>query len=336
MSKDFYSILEIDKGSTQDDIKKAYRKMSKKYHPDVNKESNASDKFKEISEAYDVLSNPEKRSNYDNFGTTDGQGSFGGFDINDIFGSFFGGGKKKAKKGQDLRVKVSLSIIEIIDGVKKKIKYNRQVSCQPCNGEGGTNVSKCNSCNGSGERMVIQNSMFGQVRTTTQCSDCQGSGNTIGNKCNVCNGRGTSLKEELLDIDIPAGVGNGMQLTMQGYGNDIKNGVSGDLNIIVDEIREYYFKREGGNLIIEKDISIIDAIVGASILVKTPKGEMSINVEPGSEHGKLIRVRGAGIPDLNYGLGDLIIVLKIKVPNSISESEKEILNSLRASENFKV
>lgn len=336
MSKDFYSILEVDKGSTPDEIKKSYRRLSKKFHPDVNKESNASDKFKEISEAYEVLSDPQKKSNYDNFGSPDGQQGFGGFDINDIFGSFFGGGKKKAKRGQDLRVKVSLNIVEIIDGVKKKIKYNRQASCKPCNGEGGTNVRKCSSCDGSGERMVIQNSMFGQVRTSAPCSDCQGSGNTIENKCNACNGRGTSLKEEILDIDIPAGVSNGMQLTMQGYGNDIKNGVSGDLNIIVDEVRELYIRREGGNLIVDKDISIIDAIIGSPISVKTPKGEVTVNVEPGSEHGRLIRVRGGGVPDLNYGLGDLIIVLRIKVPSKISDSEKDILSGLKESENFKV
>lgn len=335
MSKDFYSILEVDRDSTPDDIKKSYRKLSKKYHPDVNKESNSSDKFKEISEAYEVLSDPQKKQNYDRFGSSEGQQGFGGFDMNDIFGSFFGTNKKRTRKGQDLRVKVSLSIIEIIDGVKKKIKYNRHVSCSPCKGEGGSNVRKCTSCDGSGERMVIQQSMFGQVRTSTTCNDCHGLGSSIDIKCNHCNGNGVSSKEELVDIDIPAGVSNGMQLTMQGYGNNIKDGISGDLNIIIDEIREPSIRREGGNLIIDKTISIIDAIMGADLVLNTPKKDIIINIKAGTEPGDNIRVNGMGIPDINYGLGDLIVVLKVKIPSSISIEERSILEQLKTSDNFK-
>lgn len=345
MAKDYYNILEVDKNSSPDEIKKAYRKMSKKYHPDINKESDAESKFKEINEAYDVLSNSEKKSNYDRFGDPNGggfggfggAGGFGGFDINDIFGDIFGGrGQQKQKKGRDLRVKVSLDINDIINGVKKKIKYNRQTTCIPCNGLGGSDPINCTSCDGSGQRMTIQNSILGQIRTMSECVDCSGRGKKVTNKCGSCNGNGTTLKDEVIEVDIPAGVSNGMQLTMSGYGNEISNGVSGDLNILIDEIRDTRFKREGGNIIMEKDISVIDAIIGSKITINTPIGDMNIDVEPGTETGKILRMRGKGIPDINYGLGDLVILFKVRIPKNISEDEKSKLSELKDSNNFKI
>ena len=338
--KDYYNILEVDKNASPDEIKKAYRKMSKKYHPDINKDSDSESRFKEINEAYDVLSNQDKRSNYDRFGDPNGggfSGGFGGFDINDIFGDFFGGGKsQRQKKGRDLRVKVSLDINDIINGVKKKIRYNRQTLCKPCNGEGGTDPKTCTSCDGSGQRMTIQNSILGQIRSMSECVDCSGRGRVITNKCDSCKGNGTVLKEEIIDVEIPAGVSNGMQLTMSGYGNEINNGISGDLNILIDEVRDINFKREGGNIIIEKDISVIDAIIGSNINVKTPRGEMGINIEPGTETGKILRIKGKGIPDINYGLGDIVVVFKVRIPKNISIDEKSKLSELKNSVNFKI
>lgn len=341
MAKDYYNILEVDKNSSPDEIKKAYRKMSKRYHPDINKESDAESKFKEINEAYDVLSNSEKKSNYDRFGDPNGGGSFGGFggfDINDIFGDIFGGGRgqQRQRRGKDLRVKVSLNINDIINGAKKKIKYNRHSVCTPCNGEGGSDAKTCVSCDGSGQRMTIQNSILGQIRTMSECVDCSGKGKVVTNKCSSCKGNGTTLKDEIIEVDIPAGVSNGMQLTMSGYGHEISNGISGDLNILVDEIRDASFKREGGNIIIEKYISVIDAIIGSKISIMTPRGEMNIDVESGTETGKILRLKGKGIPDLNYGLGDIVIVFKVKIPKSITTEEKNKLSELKDSNNFKI
>lgn len=340
MSKDYYKILEVDKNSTGDEIKKSFRNLSKKYHPDVNKSDDAEEKFKEIVEAYETLGDKSKRTDYDRFGSAEGGGfGGGGFDFSDIFGDIFGGGRQRQKvqrKGRDIRVKISLNIVDIIDGVKKKIKYNRQVVCKPCGGVGGSESETCRGCDGSGQRMSLQNTVFGQVKTMTDCSDCSGSGKVIKNKCTSCKGVGTTLQEEIVDIDIPAGVSNGMQLAMGGFGNEIGNGINGDLNILIDEERDIRFKREGGNIIIEKEISVIDAILGNDIDVTTPKSVISIKVNPGTEHGQFTKLVNKGIKDLNYGQGDMIIVFKLKIPKFVSDEEKEILNNLKESNNFKV
>lgn len=348
MSKDYYKILGIDKNASKDDIKKAYRKMAMKYHPDKNpNDKEAESKFKEAAEAYEVLSEDSKKSNYDRYGSADGNSFSSGFgyDMNDIFSQFgdifgdaFGrryGNQKRTSRGSDLRIKVSLTIEDIIKGANKKIKYKRQTSCTTCDGKGGSDIRDCLPCNGTGRRQVVQNTPFGQIRQETYCSDCSGTGKQIKNKCNTCYGDGTTLKEEIVDIDIPAGVSTGMQLSMRGYGNHIRDGVPGDLNIIIDEIKEDYFRREHNNIIVEKDISVIDAIVGAKINVKTPHGELPIDIQPGTEHGSRIRVNGKGIPDINLGLGHLYVIVKIKIPKSITEEEKSVLYKLKQSNNFK-
>ena len=354
MARDYYDILEIDRSATEDQIKSAYRKLSKKYHPDINKNPDAEDKFKEIASAYETLSDTNKRANYDRFGSGGnpfggggnpfggGGNPFGGhgFDMNDIFekfGDVFGGRQQsRQKKGGDLRLKVSLTIDEILNGCTKKLKYKKQESCNSCSGKGGTDLRSCIPCNGSGKRVIIQNSPFGQIRQEAICPDCSGSGKNVINKCQICRGDGTVLKEQVVDIDIPKGVSSNMVLTMQGYGNHVRDGIPGDLQIVIDEVREFYFKRDNNNLIVEKEISIIDAIIGSNVNVKTPHGDISVTIQPGTEHGSSLRIRGKGVPDLNYGLGDLIVNIKLKVPKNISLDDKYLLEKLKKSKNFEV
>lgn len=352
MSKDYYNILGVDKGASDDDIKKAYRKMAMKWHPDKNPDNpEAEAKFKEAAEAYDVLGNSEKRSNYDRFGTSDGNpfggnpfGGFGGhgFSMDDIFSQFgdiFGnrnpfGNQKRQKRGSDLRIKVVLTIDEILKGTVKKLKYKRHQSCGSCKGKGGTDERNCLPCNGTGRRVVVQNTPFGQIRQETGCPDCQSTGRQIKNKCVSCNGDGTTVKEEIVDVEVPAGLSHGMQLSMRGYGNHIRDGIAGDLLIIIEELREMYFVREGNNIVCEKEISVIDAICGSKVQVKTPHGDLMINIEPGTSHGSALRVQGKGIPDMNLGLGDLIVKIKVKIPKNISLEEKYVLEKLKSSKNF--
>lgn len=355
MSKDYYNVLGINKGASDDEIKKAYRKKAMEFHPDKNPDNpQAETKFKEAAEAYDVLSNPEKKSNYDRFGTADanpfgggGGNPFGGFghgfsmddifsQFGDIFGQNKGGGRwaQKKRKGGDLRLKVSLTIQEILKGVTKKVKYKRQDSCNSCNGKGGTDVRDCMPCSGTGRRVVVQNTPFGQIRQEHGCPDCGASGKKVANPCGVCRGEGTVPKEEIVSVDIPAGVSSGMVLSMQGYGNYVKDGIPGDLQILVEELREFYFKREGNNLLVEKEVSVIDAIIGSQVKVKTPHGDIPITIQPGTEHGRQLRVVGKGIPDVNLGLGDLIVKVSLKIPKNVSQEEKAVLEKLKESNNF--
>ena len=347
MAKDLYNVLGVERGASEDDIKKAYRKMAMKYHPDKNPgDESAEAKFKEVAEAYDVLSDEGKKSNYDRFGTTDGksQNPFGqGFNMDDIFSQFgdiFGSRgnphQRRQAKGGDLRIKVSLTIQEIITGCTKKMKYKRQDTCKPCSGKGGSDVRDCIPCGGSGRRIVAQNTPFGQMRTETGCPDCNMTGKIVHNKCNSCNGDGTTLMEQEVDIEIPKGVSNGIQLTMHGFGNSIRDGVNGDLQIVIDEIRNNTFKREGGNLIVDKEISVLDAIMGANLKVNTPHGEMVVTIQPGTQPGTITRMHGKGVSDIQYGLGDLIINLKVKVPTNVTMDERYVLEKLKNSSNFNV
>ena len=356
MSKDYYNILGVDKNASEDQIKKAYRKKAMEFHPDKNQgNTEAESKFKEAAEAYETLSDPQKKSSYDQFGQSGnpfrgggGGNPFGGhgFNMDDIFSQFGdifgnrygnpGNQRKQQARGGDLRIKVVLNIQDILKGSTKKLKYRRQDKCQPCDGKGGTDVRTCLSCNGQGQRIVVQNTPFGQMRTQTSCPDCGGSGKQISNKCSHCHGDGTTLQEQVVDVEVPVGVSNGMQLKMQGFGNNVRDGVPGDLFIIIEEEQNFTFKRENNNIIVEKTISVIDAICGANISVSTPHGDIPVYVESGTEHGKTIRISGKGIPDINYGLGDLHIKFAIKIPRDIPLDEKMILEKLKKSNSFRV
>jgi molecular chaperone DnaJ len=354
MSKDYYNILGVNKNSSDDEIKKAYRKKAMELHPDKNPNNpEAEAKFKEAAEAYDTLSNPEKKSSYDRYGSSGnpfgggGGNPFGGqghgFNMDDIFSQFgdiFGQRHNRQQtrqsKGSDLRIKVSLTIDEILKGATKKLKYKRQDSCSACNGKGGTDVRDCLPCGGSGQRTVVQNTPFGQIRQSATCPDCSGSGKNVQTKCRVCHGDGTVVKEQVVDVEVPAGLSNGMQLSMNGFGNNVRDGIPGNLQIIIEEIRDNSFTRDNNNIVVDVSISVIDAIIGSNIKVKTPHGELPITIEPGTEHGRVYRVTGKGIPDIHYGLGDLYVKISIKIPKKIDLDEKYTLEKLKNSKNFSV
>jgi molecular chaperone DnaJ len=349
-NKDYYSVLGVDRNATEDQIKKAYRKMAMQFHPDKNPGDSAAEaKFKEAAEAYEVLGDAQKKQNYDRFGSAGGPSGnpFGGghgFSMDDIFSQFgdiFGGfgGQRSAKRtarGSDLRMKVVLNIQDILKGCTKKLKYKRHDRCGTCSGNGGSDVRDCLVCNGTGERVVVQNTPFGQMRTQAGCPDCQGSGKIVHNKCGDCRGDGTVVRDQVVDVEIPAGVSTGMQLSMNGFGNHIRGGVPGDLYIVVEEERDFSFRRDGNNLVIEKTISVIDAICGGQVKVSTPHGEIPLMIRQGTEHGESIRIGGKGIPDVQYGLGDMYINIKIKIPKDVGLDERHALEKLRSSKGFQV
>ena len=372
MSKrDYYDILGVAKGSSPEEIKKAYRKLAIKYHPDKNPDDHtAEDKFKEAAEAYEILSNPEKKQRYDHYGhagvggASGGGGGYGGGGMNmedifsqfgDIFGggggggspfeSFFGGqqsrgGGRRVAKGSNLRIKVKLTLEEIAHGAEKKIKVNKQVVCKTCDGSGAkdkSSVSTCKSCGGSGSVRRVTNTILGQMQTTSTCPTCNGSGSQITSKCNSCHGEGTVRGEETITINIPAGVSDGMQLSMSGKGNAAPNGgIPGDLIILIEEIPHETLKREGNNIVYDLHLSIVDAALGYSAEVPTIDGKAKIKIEPGTQSGKLLRLKAKGIPEVNsYHRGDQIIHVNIWTPKALSSEERNILEKLRDSPNFK-
>jgi molecular chaperone DnaJ len=370
MSKrDYYDVLGVSKGSSADEIKKAYRKLAIKYHPDKNpNDKTAEDKFKEAAEAYEILSNPEKKQRYDHYGHAgvggaSGGGGYGGGGMNmedifsqfgDIFGggggspfdSFFGGGQQQSRggrrvaKGSNLRIKVKLTLEEIANGAEKKIKVNKQVTCKTCDGTGAkdrSSVSTCSTCGGSGAVRRVTNTILGQMQTSSTCPTCNGSGSQITSKCNSCHGEGTVRGEETISINIPAGVSDGMQLSMSGKGNAAPNGgIPGDLIILIEEIPHETLKREGNNIVYDLHVSIVDAALGYSAEVPTIDGKAKIKIDPGTQSGKLLRLKGKGIPEINsYHRGDEIIHVNIWTPKALSSEERELLERLRESPNFK-
>ena len=344
MSKDYYKILEVDLQASTDEIKKAYRKQAMKYHPDKNPgDQAAEDKFKDCAEAFDVLSDPQKKQEYDTYGTVGGGDNFnpfgGGFgDMFSRFEEMFGFGRQqtRARKGSDLRIKVNISLIDVINGVDKKLKYVRQVKCNTCNGVGGKDVQHCGGCNGAGVKRIVQNTPFGTIQQNVTCPNCQGTGQQIRNVCTNCKGNGTNPKEETVDVHIPKGAGHGMSFTMNGYGNWGKNvDMFGDLQIIIEESPDSEFKRENNNLHYNQNISVIDAILGKEQYLKTPQGDIRFTIKPGTSHKDTLRIQGHGVPDLQVGrTGDLLITVTVKMPKLVSEEEKMVLESLKESPNF--
>ena len=350
MSKDYYKILEVDKSATPEEIKKSYRKLALKYHPDKNQNDKESEeKFKEISEAYEILSDEDKKSQYDRFGTVgnnsnpfSGGSSFNMDDIFSQFGDIFGGGQRRGtqqqRKGSDLRVNINVTLKDIIFGSNKKIKYSRQVKCTSCDGKGGDELVTCIPCQGQGHRSFVQNSPFGTIRQSAVCSHCNGTGKTVKNQCKTCHGQGSTMQQETVEVEIPKGAVHGNFMGMPQYGNFIRAGVPGDLQIVIEETKDPLFKREDLNLIYDEKVSVVDAILGSERKLHIPHGvDVKYTIDPGTTHGKLLRIPGKGIPDAHHKghSGDLFIRVNLTVPTKVTLEEKDILQKLKNSPNFK-
>ena len=366
--RDYYEVLGVSKSATPEEIKKAYRQLALKYHPDRNPDDkDAEEKFKEAAEAYSVLSDENKRARYDRYGfagmnggSASGggfSGGFGDFDLNDIlnsvfgrgfdFGGFnfggFGGGSGRGgvarQRGSNIRVKVKLNLQEIAKGVKKKIKVNKYVTCDHCHGSGSENgaTETCPTCHGRGQVVQTVNSFFGAMQTASVCPTCGGTGQIIKNKCKHCQGEGVMKGEEIIDIEIPAGVGNDMQLTVRGKGNaGPHNGINGDLIVVIEEEESKDFERDGSNLIYNLFLTIPEAILGTQAEVPTIDGKVRVKIAPGTQSGKVLRLRGKGLPNINsYGSGDMLVNVNVWIPKKVTKEEEKILEELAKSENFK-
>jgi molecular chaperone DnaJ len=368
MSKrDYYEVLGVGKTASADEIKKAYRQKAMEYHPDKNQgDKKAEEKFKEAATAYDILSDDQKRALYDRQGhagidsMNNGRGGGGfdgmdfddilrraGFDTEDIFSQFFGGGRRggggsrgQGERGSNLRIKVKMTLEEIASGVEKKIKVKKQVACSTCKGSGARDsgsVSSCGTCRGSGMVSRVVQTPFGAMQSAATCPTCSGAGQVIKNPCNVCRGDGRVFGEETIDVNIPAGVTDQIQLSMAGKGNmGAKGGPAGDLIISVEELPHEEFTREGQNLIHEMFINIADAALGAQVEVPTLDGKARIKIPEGTQSGKVLRLREKGLPSVqNYKRGDQLIHINVWTPKKMTDEEKKILEKLKEMPNFK-
>lgn len=361
-------MLGVAKTATADEIKKAYRKKAIQYHPDKNPgDKEAEEKFKEAAEAYEVLSDPQKRQRYDQFGHAgmDGMGGFrggqgmsmedifsqfgdifggAGFDLGDLFG---GGGRsrggQRVRRGSDLRVKVRLTLEEIASGTTKKIKVRKLVSCAACQGTGSADCSggeTCPTCKGSGRVVRAQRGIFGMMQVQEECPTCHGEGRIVKNKCPKCNGEGVVRDEEVIEIPIPAGVAGGMQLTVQGKGNAApRGGVNGDLLVLVEEEEHKDFVRDGSDLVYNLLLDMPTAILGGQVQIPTLTGDVKITITPGTQPGKVLRMRGKGLPSIDqygrqYGMGDLLINVGVYIPERLSRDEKKLIEKLQDSPNI--
>lgn len=353
MSKrDYYEVLGVDKSASEQEIKKAYRKLALKFHPDKNPDDkDAEEKFKEAAEAYEVLSNKEKKAKYDQFGHAGmgGNGGFGGggsMNMDDIFSQFgdifggafgggggFGGGHRggaRVMRGSNLRIRVKLTLEEILDGARKKIKVNKLVNAP------GTTTSTCKECGGTGAVTRVTSTFLGQMQTSSPCPACGGDGKIIEKKAPGSDQNGQVRKEEVIELDIPAGVEEGMQLTVRGKGNEgPKGGVAGDLLVVIEELPHDALEREGQNLHHDLTLNFADMALGTSVEVPTLSGKARIKIAAGTEAGKILRLKGKGLPSINgYGKGDLLVHLNIWTPKTLSSEEKKTLEKLRDSDNF--
>ena len=369
--RDYYEVLGVEKNATADEIKKAYRKAALKYHPDKNPgDKEAEEKFKEAAEAYDVLSNPDKKARYDQFGhagmggaASGGGFSGGGFSMEDIFSQFgdifgghfggfggFGGfssggfrgqsGGRRVNRGSDLRVRVKLSLKEIVNGTTKKLKISKYVACDQCSGSGArtqNGVGKCTTCNGTGVVTEVVDSFFGRAQTQRVCPTCQGTGEVVTDPCPKCKGEGIVKGEEIVEIKIPAGVGEGMQLSISGKGNAARHGgVAGDLLVVIDEEHDPQLVRDGNDLLHNHKISVTTALLGGTVEVPTVEGRAKVKVAPGTKAGSVLRLRNKGIPDVNgRGRGDILVIIDIDIPAKLSQEEKQLLEKLADTPSFK-
>ena len=369
--RDYYEILGVQKSATADELKKAYRKIALKYHPDKNPgDKEAEEKFKEAAEAYDVLSDPNKRAKYDQWGHSMGPSGFGGGggggfhaggmsmeDIFSQFGDIFGGGsfggfggfgsaaggsprRRHQPRGSDLRIKVKLTLKEIAEGVTKKLKIPRYVKCQHCNGTGakdGTAFQTCQRCHGTGVIEHIQQTFLGPMQSSATCPDCNGEGKTITQKCQYCNGEGIVRQEEVVEFSIPAGVTDGMTLSLKGKGNAARHGgVNGDLLVVVEEIPDPDLIRDGNDVIYNLMLDIPTAALGGSVEIPTISGKARVKIPAGTQPGKVLRLRGKGLPSTEgYGNGDELVNIMVYIPENLNDKEKAAIESLRDQPNVK-
>ncbi|MBD5285372.1 MAG: molecular chaperone DnaJ [Bacteroides sp.] len=368
--RDYYEVLGVSKNATPEELKKAYRKLALKYHPDKNPgDKAAEEKFKEAAEAYDVLNDPDKRAKYDQWGHNMGPSGFGGGggaggfhasgmsmeDIFSQFGDIFGGGsfggfrqygstsggtrRRRQAKGSDLRIKVKLTLKEIAEGVTKKLKIPRYVQCQHCNGTGakdGTAFTTCAHCHGSGVIEQVQQTFLGPMSSTATCPDCNGEGKTITQKCTYCNGEGIVKQEEVVEFAIPAGVADGMTLSLKGKGNAARHGgVNGDLLVVIEEIPDPELIRDGNDLIYNLMLDFPTAALGGSVEIPTVNGRARVKIPAGTQPGKVLRLRGKGLPSTEgYGTGDELVNIMVYVPENLTDKEKETIESLKSSSNI--
>ena len=349
MKEDYYKVLGIDKNASESEIKKAYRKSAIKYHPDKNPgDKEAEAKFKQAAEAYEVLGNSDKKAKYDQFGHAafEGAGGFGSGGMNmddifsqfgDIFGSAFGGGfggfggaAQRRSKGTNLRIKVSLTISEIANGVNKKIKVKRKIQAP------GTEFSTCSHCGGSGQVTQITNTILGRMQSTSTCNVCSGTGKVVSKKAPGSDPNGQILSEETVEVKIPAGVEDGMQLRVSGKGNDaVSDGISGDLLVLINELEDENFKREGNNLHYDLYISISEAVLGISKEIDTVSGKVRIKLEAGIQSGKILRLKGKGLKSINgYGTGDLLVHVNVWTPKTLNKDQREFFQQMKNNEHF--
>ncbi len=359
--RDFYDVLGVGKSANADEIKKAYRKAAIKYHPDKNPDNKeAEDKFKEAAEAYDVLSDDQKRARYDQYGHAGmggaaggGAGGYGGFggggfsmddifsNFGDIFGGHFSGGGRggysrggeRVNRGSDIRVKVKLTLQEIAEGVTKKLNITKMVTCDKCSGTGAktsTSFATCHTCNGSGYVTRIENSFFGRIQTQGVCPTCNGTGKIITEKCDKCHGNGAIKGSEIVEIKIPAGVGEGMALNVSGKGNAaVHGGVNGDLQVMIEEEHNPELIRDGNDLIHNLNITVTMALLGGTVEIPTIDGRAKIKFSAGTHAGKVLRLNGKGLPDVNgYGRGDILVVVDITIPSNLNSEEKKLVEKL--------
>jgi molecular chaperone DnaJ len=365
MSKrDYYEVLGVSKSASADEIKKSYRKVAMQFHPDRNPgDKAAEEKFKEAAEAYEILSDTDKKAQYDRYGhagvSGNGRGGYGNMNMEDIFsqfgdifgddlfGNFFAGGQRgrggqrsRGIRGSNLRIKLKLTYEEIAKGVTKNIKVKKHVVCNTCSGSGAkdkNSVQTCGTCGGSGQVRRVQNTFLGQMQTVTTCPTCNGEGSTITSKCTVCRGEGRVYGEETVSIDIPAGVQEGMQLNISGKGNaGERGGSTGDLIILIEEEQHKELQREGLNAAYDLYISFTDAVFGTQIEVPTIDGRAKIKIPPGTQSGKIFRLKGKGFPAVNsYEKGDQLIHVNVWTPQHLTAEEKALLEKLNNAQNFK-
>lgn len=345
-SKNYYDILGVQKNASKEEIKKAFHKLAHKFHPDKNQGD--AEKFKEVSEAYSILSDDKKRAEFDSYGQTFGGGTggfdgagfdfsqfqqgFGGFDFGDIFGEMFGGGSPRQRRGRDISIDLELSFKDSIFGTTRTVLLAKVAQCETCKGTGaepGTKLSTCKHCNGTGKVHETNNSIFGIITMQSPCRHCHATGKVPEEKCHTCRGEGVYRKQEEIDIAVPAGIEGGEMIRMSGAGEAVQGGASGDLYVKVHVLADPRFKKDGTNLLTDLSIKLTDALLGGEYTIQSLDGDEKISVQPGVTHGELLKIKGKGVPMGHGRRGDLFVRIKIILPQKLSRSAKQLVEKLK-------